>query len=561
MKPQHPLESPNDAPTTRPCDPDVPNSRGWIALVLLAALAAGSKPVEGGDTWLGIAVGRRILADRAAPRTDWLSHTFAGRPWINQNWLAHAGTAWLHDRIHPNALVGAKFMLLILMGLAVCSAAKRACHHTGLAAIVTSISLILARSYWDIRPQMLTSAALSFLMLAYVHARAGRTALWWSLPLVFAVWANAHGGFLLGLLIAIALASALARRPGRPMVRYGPLAVVAVCVAVTVVASPYGIDNLRHPFAVGASPVFQSVTEWRPVWEAVAGPPILGFVALAGWTSVLGILAFGFLPGRARLCRRSGPGAALPIDVPLLLLTFAGLVLAAISRRFLPPLCIIATPTLAQLHRALIARIAEAITRRTVDPARLAALSPRIARPLAILPTVLIIASALAVPTEFASPPAGVGDSLFSRMTQEWSAPRDAADYLQSNWATIGELRLLNDWTFGGYLAYRLPDARLYIDGRSQMVYDEAHLIRWSLLDTGGYRGRTMSDGDARAEFDAPFGRISIAIVRPASRLARLLREWQDWRLVHTDRIALVFRRNAASSDESRTSDRTAVSP
>src|SRR5262245_24501365 len=64
----------------------------WIALLGLGREKMMRDP---GTLWHTV-VGDRILSTHEVPRTDWLSYTEAGRPWIAQQWLAECAMAVIH---------------------------------------------------------------------------------------------------------------------------------------------------------------------------------------------------------------------------------------------------------------------------------------------------------------------------------------------------------------------------------------------------------------------------------------------------------------------------------
>jgi len=93
------------------------------------------------------------------------------------------------------------------------------------------------------------------------------------LPLVFVVWANLHGGWILGL-GAVAVQALL--RPSRQRVM-----LATACGAATLV-NPYGVhvwiailDAMRRGWA--------EVSEWAPIWWSSVGvAPLLLWVGLLG---------------------------------------------------------------------------------------------------------------------------------------------------------------------------------------------------------------------------------------------------------------------------------------
>src|SRR5947209_8572667 len=49
------------------------------------------------DVYWHLAIGRWMLAEHAFPAYDVFSHTAAGRPWVNVEWLSQVLLFWIYD--------------------------------------------------------------------------------------------------------------------------------------------------------------------------------------------------------------------------------------------------------------------------------------------------------------------------------------------------------------------------------------------------------------------------------------------------------------------------------
>jgi hypothetical protein len=178
-----------------------------LALVLVfsvISLAAALSPMQS-DTWWHLRAGADMLRTHRVLMTDTYSHTAYGMVWPNHEWLSQvilyivyaAGGLPLVSLFFAALIVGAWALVWRL-----CDGPSR--HRLLLVALV----LIPASLHWSPRPHALS---LLFLMAAVTLIVADRLS--W-LPLVFFVWANCHGGVVLGFVVTTAaMAAVLVDRP------------------------------------------------------------------------------------------------------------------------------------------------------------------------------------------------------------------------------------------------------------------------------------------------------------------------------------------------------------
>jgi hypothetical protein len=153
------------------------------------------------DTLWHIKVGGDIWRTLSLPVQDTYSFTFSGQPWIAKEWLAQVVFFAAYAANEWNGVV-------ILSGLSVGLTAFLFCREIGkvanprIAAIITIIAIFLTSTMFVARPQILI-LPLAVVWTASVFRAAERRAA--PSPLLLAIlvaWANLHGSFLLGILIA-----------------------------------------------------------------------------------------------------------------------------------------------------------------------------------------------------------------------------------------------------------------------------------------------------------------------------------------------------------------------
>ena len=236
------------------------------------------------DSHWHIAVGNWILQHRVVPDVDFYSFTFAGQPWIAKEWLSQTLLAGAYDLGGWGGVVS-----------------------LGAAALAITFALLLRLLLRDLKPLpalLFTVAAITMTaphFLARPHILAFPFMLWWVAGLVRAVeerraphpillvamlfWANMHGGFTLGLLLAGALAlDALvgARDMAERRTLFFAWAKFGIATLVVACVTPYGPESIvvtARIFSLGDA--LGAISEWRsPNFQAQPMQELILLVAL-----------------------------------------------------------------------------------------------------------------------------------------------------------------------------------------------------------------------------------------------------------------------------------------
>jgi hypothetical protein len=151
------------------------------------------------DFWWHLKVGEDILATHHWPTTDAYSFTAPGQPWMAAEWLGDVLFAWV-ERI--GALRGLD-VLLIVMSAAIILALYAFCTlrsgNSKASFAATAVLTVLSLPVFNFRPQMLGFLFLVLTVIALERFRQGRPGSLWFLPLLFVIWVNAHGSWMIGL--------------------------------------------------------------------------------------------------------------------------------------------------------------------------------------------------------------------------------------------------------------------------------------------------------------------------------------------------------------------------
>lgn len=251
-------------------------------------------------------VGDWIIRNWAVPRTDIISFSQASTPWVAHSWLQEVlySLAWSAFgswgvRIWFYML-GALFSAIILLGFL----PRGSCSSLRNILAFFLVAVLVADHYWG--TQMVSLVFFSCCLLVINKAQSSsRGRIIYTLVPVFWLWANMHGGFVLGWaylfgVLCLEILRHLLHRccpvsnsPAICFIKRGQIMdadalinlslSLILCVLVTS-ANPYGIELFAEiTQTIGSTAAKQYVKEWRPPvgTELPGGLLILATVAAA----------------------------------------------------------------------------------------------------------------------------------------------------------------------------------------------------------------------------------------------------------------------------------------
>jgi len=173
----------------------------WLILPLaMAFIFVTNTQIHPADFWWHVRTGQIIVATGQIPTTDLFTFTRAGQLWTNQGWLMQvflylvlqAGGLPLVIFVHA-LIIAAGYLLIERACLYAPGARPRA------AALATIGAMAIGVVNWGVRPQGASFICFGALIYILARHRAAGGPIIWALPPLFAVWINAHGGFVFGL--------------------------------------------------------------------------------------------------------------------------------------------------------------------------------------------------------------------------------------------------------------------------------------------------------------------------------------------------------------------------
>jgi hypothetical protein len=400
------------ASASRPLRATVSANAYPLAVASAVFIIAVGLPSTDSDTYWQLATGRWMLDHREFLRQDIFSSTVAGTHFGIGEWLGQiafaasfANWGWAGVAILRAVLIAVGSFFLVRL-------ARRGGAAWWISLPLVVAALLVSKITWTDRPLLFTLALFPALLEVLLSLPAGFSRRLLVLPPLFLLWTNLHGGYLLGLAVVAIFAVESVLTNGR---RGLPLVLTAMaCVAVTFLnPAPLELagaarEDFLHP------PRF--LTEFLPPDVVTpAGALFAGFVMLVIGSALL----------------RGGSLREAMLLAPLLYLAFT-------AQRQMLFFCFAATAFLGARLTGL-ALGDRSTGRRTFE------LPGPVRVPVAL---VLLIA---AVATSFGAPV----------RPDERAYPVGALDALRADNGV-----LLNEYDWGGYLIFNLPERPVFIDGR-----------------------------------------------------------------------------------------------
>jgi hypothetical protein len=502
-------------------------------IALLAGLAAlvvalNIAPITNNDVFLHLRNGKEVLSSLSVPQQDDYSALANGRPFIAHEWLAGVIFRLIEAAFGEfglDALIVMKILMALLVAGFLYAAARTLGASPWFGMPPLALVLILAAARFLERPHIFTYLMTSvYLWLLARRATGRRVALWSFVPLQI-LWANLHGGFLLGpMVVALAAGGAIidgmgrgmaprprgagldahARRRLREGLRLGGLALVLL---VSCLINPYGARLLAFPFHLTGSAFMQEIYEWLPPFKSAFAHTYMARLYVVWAALGIGVLVAAWV--RAVRKGITPPGGTFPA------LLFALLFILSLKmNRNVTDFALATYPGVA----ATAAWIAH---RKGRGPLLSAGI-------LWMLPFLLLLTAWFGThgydygPTSRRAVGFGVGDSI----------PVEGADYLEAN-GIRGNV--YNTYGFGAYLIYRLyPDIRVVMDSRNDVYGEELYRrYKHSLEDPAALAG-LLEQIEASAIF--------LGWPRPRmTTVAVMIHRLGGWRPVYFDDTVVIY--------------------
>ena len=459
------------------------------------------------DLWGHVLYGQRMLHLHGLEKTEVLSWTAAGQPWINHEVLAEVTMGLVH-RLGGGGGLWAMMIIFaaVTLGLAWHAGAGTDRNRRLVAIALLALSTNFIAIGYSVRPQLFTYFFLVLLLLMLRRLFAGRFLFWaFAPPLLLVLWANTHGGYLAGwLVVMVAMTAegfgayfpALLRRARCEPFAGNPLALANVALGSTLAlaVNPWSwklvlwtIETIRLPRP--------NIYEWQPMPFTAASSPFF-FVLL------LGVTAWVLSRQPRRLWE---------------MLVWLMLGVMTLQHQRHAPLFGLASLVLLPVHlQDLLTRIAH-----QTASLRAAAGRPAMAITGAIA---LLLAGAWCLHITRTIP----HQYPFRMEVPRSLFPVSAVEYMKVHRLT-GDTITFFDW--GQQMLWELPDNRVSFDGRLDTIYSRKVMdAHWRL-----YAGEDPGP-------DLPLDKARFALLPTSSRGVQVLYD-RGWSILYHDPVAVVLAR------------------
>jgi hypothetical protein len=491
------------------------------ALVLLLIVIADSHQLTDPDLWGHIRFGQAVIAAGHLINTDPYSYSASGMPWHNHEWLTELLMGWLYNSL---GVVGLKLWKFSCTAATIVLLAD-AMGETGASASLQMNLLLLASlaimPQMQFRPQLfsfaLMAATIALLARDTYH---GRAPLWLTVPIMM-LWANLHGGFIMGiatLLIYAGGTGAVQIVRHRNYTRGLRLGLLAIASILATLATPYGIGTWTTVIHALRNPVTRiAITDWQPMLFAMTHQWHLYHPGIIFYLCVMGVLMI-FAAGLV-LAPVTGDLALVAIALVMSIAAFAAvrnMPLAVIACVF-PAAHHLGVASQRRKTKALMQSAAEGETPPAAETLKRSPMNQGL---------LAIGAAALAIYL-----------GLFSTHIAEDSYyPADAVSFIRAN-----HLRgnMLCDFGWGEYLIWHLtPQVKVFIDGRYDTVYPYSVIndyIKFRFAESGGTEVLDSYPHD-------------LILLRADTPALRLIDHNPHWRLIYSNDSSRLYARAGSAA-------------
>ncbi len=473
------------------------------------------QPLDG-DTWWHLRAGEVTFEQKIPLETDKFSYTKFGESWKSNAWLTEL---WLYVTYKVAGFTGISAWIALLTVVTLAMAFQLMDGPPVYKCTLVLAASLLLLPYLKARPQMVSFAFLT--LTAWIlekHWSKKESTIFLLIP-VFVLWANLHGGFIIGLVyILLYLMGDIITRfwhggpfPRNELILRKRLFIIVIVCMVVVMINPFGLNvwtNLYHTMSVDslntmivewASLDFHDMHQQLYLWMMVVVMAVLGLSPRRiEWTDLLLLIFFtvsGFI------WRRNTS----------FLVIFAMIILS----KYLWPLVtmiyegkrLIVINTLRDWWKGILSLLDQN--------------TPRLVNVLLLFLSIVFYAGGVVKLYLLTT-------SEMIRKLESRQFPVAARQWIETN-KPVGNM--LNSYNWGGYFDWYLRDYPVFLDGRTDLFGDEI-ISQW--LDV------VNATGDWQAILDR--WNVNFIVIEPGWRIAQLL-PFHGWTILYQDRQSVIFGR------------------
>lgn len=444
------------------------------------------------DIWWHLRNAQHLVDTHDVVRFDTYSYTAAGAPWVAHEWLSELA---YYGAFRAFGLRG-MFFVFVVLSAAIFMALYYRCRQAGAnpktASILLMLGILIGSVSFGPRPLLFGWVCLLALLIILDHYRSTRSSALWVLPLLFCLWINLHGSWLIGMfMFGLFIVSGLVE--GEWGVLYaerftpaeiGKLLAVAAASVAALFVNPFGYRLVAYPFDLlfRQQANIANVDEWQSVDFHTERGKLMMVLLLALFAAAL------LSRKRWKLYEVLATVLALYVSLMYWRMQFFGalVLVPMLSARvpLFPP----------------------------YDPEK--------EKPLlngAIMAGVVVLLL-LRMPSE-------------ARLNQqvETQYPARALEAMRAQGIVNG---VFNDYNWGGYMIWNARDIKTFIDGRADLfVYRGVFDDYLKIMRLQGWEDLLNRYG------------VRAVLLQPDAFLSQVLNRDPCWKRVYDDNLAAVYRR------------------
>ncbi len=450
----------------------VPSVFDLIVIFVFVAMSLSLPLIRSYDIWWHLKTGE-LLLNGIFPTQDIFSFTALGKPWILHEWGSEVVFAFIYQCQGVAGLILFRSFIFALVFALTFNLMLR--KKINIFACITFILFLMVvnAGAWTVRPHMFTNLFLIILFRIYVEYRHyNNYKILRILPILFLVWINMHGGFIIGLIfLGVCIGAelintflqfdaehSLSYSECKRLVTYFVLAFAACFI------NPNTYEGVLYPFMyLGGQIDSKMVMEWDPPtirknFEFI----ILVILILTGFIfqkkrlflyEIFLILVFLFFAFSARRHVSIFTLIAIPIVAPL----WQNIIISSFNRM---------SDITAGSSRLLSGKISEYFVSRSNSLYSME-------KQLRYHTTLILIGIALILSPDLIGKKINMGLDT-SRY------PIKIVEHIQLN--NI-KGNIFNQYAWGGFLIWSLPNRKVFIDGRMDVYQKEISDQYFAIID------------------------------------------------------------------------------
>jgi len=483
-------------------------------VAVLGVFAMSSRISLDSDTWWHLRAGQWMLEHNEILQADQFSYTRLGEEWKYPGWIFQILMYMIYNLL---GLGGLNILTATIVTTTFIFIWFTLEGGPLLKAFVLVLAAATSAVYWAARPYLVTFlfSAIFFWILEDFRWR-GKNRIYW-LPVIMLLWANSHGGFIIGFLlwgvyllwfIWCLVSNLISKGNGfydypefkeykKQIIKF---LVIGIFMLVAVCINPSGPVMLLYPFkTIGISVLRDYIEEWQsPNFHISSFQPFALMIVL-----IIGVLG----ASRKRIALTD------------FLLVSSFLYMSFYAARNVAIFALV-TPAMITRHATVIINKSRRLIKVSPTPSAVSGRRQQVLNSAIVI--ILIILVLVKAAVDFPE------KKNYENMVSNF--PVYAVNYLEDH-KLSGHLFSTYNW--GGYLMMELVEYPVFIDGRTDL-YTDAIVSEWlGVMRMEGGWGNTIEKYN-----------IQTILIPADASLTNWLDMDDEWKKIYIDEVSAIFTRN-----------------